>query len=143
MSNKLDSCLKTLTVYIGGMAAVTFLLAGCSVSKSSFTPSKKYSPGQLQKDYAIFRGTLEESHPGIYWYTPKEEMDKYFAWGESKLKDSMNEEEFRKTLSYIIAKINCGHTVVRNSKEFYRFQDTTRSKIFPLSMKLWYGNTPL
>ena len=37
------------------------ILGSCSVSKSSFTPSKKYSPEQLDKDYAIFRGALEES----------------------------------------------------------------------------------
>ena len=58
-----------------------FILGSCSVSKSSFTPSKKYSPEELNKDYAIFRGALEESHPGIYWYTPKNEMDNYFDWG--------------------------------------------------------------
>ena len=72
------------------------LFASCTVSKSSFSPAKKYSPQQLQKDYSIFRGTLEESHPGIYWYTPKEDMDNYFSWGEKQLKDSLTEEGFRK-----------------------------------------------
>jgi hypothetical protein len=116
-----------------------FIFASCSVSKSSFTPSKKYSPEQLNKDYDIFRGALEESHPGIYWYTPKNEMDSYFDWGKEQIKDSLNEEGFRKILSYVISKINCGHTVTRSSKDFLKYRDTTNSKVFPLSLKIWPG----
>ena len=113
------------------------ILGSCSVSKSSFTPSKKYSPEQLNKDYAIFRGALEESHAGIYWYTPKNEMDNYFEWGKSQIKDSLNEEDFRKVLAYVISKINCGHTVTRSSTAFMRYRDTSVNKIFPLSLKIW------
>jgi hypothetical protein len=139
-----DSYLKTLYRIVTGLPVIICLCTSCSVAKSSFNPSKKYSPAELQKDYAVFRGALEETHPGIYWYTPKEVMDEHFEWGEARLKDSMNEDEFKKTLSYVIAKINCGHTVVRNSKDYSRFQDsTTRFKIFPLSMKIWSGNEPL
>lgn len=118
------------------------ILTGCSVSQSSFSPTKKYSPDQLQKDYSVFRGALEESHPGIYWYTPKEKMDNYFMWGESRLRDSLTEEEFRKTLSYVVSKINCGHTVIKNSKAFSKYRDTTITKVFPLSLKIWPGKNP-
>ena len=117
------------------------ILSSCSVSKSSFTPSKKYSPEQLNKDYTIFRGALEESHPGIYWYTPKDEMDNYFDWGKSQIKDSLNEEDFRKVLSYVISKINCGHTVTRSSKAYMNYRDTNNNKIFPLSLKIWPGSS--
>ena len=117
------------------------LFGSCSVSKSSYTPSKKYSPEQLNKDYTIFRGALEESHPGIYWYTPKDEMDSYFDWGKSQIKDSLNEEDFRKVLSYVISKINCGHTVTRSSKDFMKYRDTNTNKVFPLSLKIWPGSS--
>jgi len=116
------------------------ILSSCSVSKSSFTPSKKYSPEQLNKDYAIFRGALEESHAGIYWYTPKNEMDNYFEWGKSQINDSLNEEDFRKVLSYVISKVNCGHTVTRSSKASVNYRDTN-NKIFPLSLKIWPGGS--
>jgi len=111
----------------------------CSISKSSFSRSKKYSPEQLSKDYTIFRGALEESHPGVYWYTPKDEMDNYFDWGKGQIKDSMNEEDFRKVLNYVISKINCGHTVTRSSKAFMKYRDTNTNKVFPLSLKIWPG----
>ena len=119
-----------------------FLCSSCSVSKSSFSPYKKYSPEQLNKDYSIFRGALEESHPGIYWYTPKNEMDTFFDWGKNQIRDSLNEEDFRKILSYVISKINCGHTVTRSSKAFARFRDTSMNKVFPLSLKIWPGSSP-
>lgn len=117
------------------------ILSSCSVSRPSFTPSKKYSPEQLDKDYAIFRGALEESHPGIYWYTSKDDMDNYFDWGKEQIRDSLNEEDFRKVLSYVISKINCGHTVTRASKAFIKYRDTIANKIFPLSLKIWPAPT--
>lgn len=116
---------------------ILFFLTGCSVSKSSYRPLKKYSPEQLYKDYAFFQGVLEESHPGLYWYTPKEEMDRYFSWGKEKLKDSMTETEFRKVLTYVAAKINCGHTAIRPSKQFLRYRDSVPPRLFPLSLKIW------
>lgn len=113
-------------------------LVSCGVGKNSFSPAKKYSPQQLQKDYDEYRGTLEAHHPGLYWYTPKDSMDYYFELGRKQLTDSLTEPQFRKVLSYVTAKINCGHTTVRPSKAWNKYSDTTRlGKMFPLSMKVW------
>ena len=90
-------------------------LAGCSVSKSSFSPGKKYSLQQVQKDYSVYQNILGEHHPSLTWYTSKDSMEYYFNWGQQHLKDSMTEPEFRKVLTYVTAKINCGHTTVRSS----------------------------
>jgi len=114
------------------------LITGCSVGKSSFSPDKKYSLEQVQKDYSIYQDILEEAHPGLYWYTSKDSMDFYFNWGEQQLKESMTEPEFRKVLSYVTSKINCGHTSVRASKKYTKYLDTVAiRRIFPLSLKLW------
>src|SRR5258706_7067783 len=74
------------------------LLSGCGTGRSSFSPNKKYTFEQLQKDYSIYQNTLQESHPGLYWYTSKDRMDYYFNWGWQRLKDSMTEPEFRQLL---------------------------------------------
>ena len=117
---------------------VSFFLFGCGVGKSSFSPGKKYSLGQVQKDYSIYQHALEEHHPGLYWYTSKDSMDYYFNWGKQQLKDSMTEPELRKVLTYVTAKINCGHTTVRSSKAWNKYIDTARiGKMFPLSVKAW------
>jgi hypothetical protein len=122
---------------------IVILITGCGVSKSSFSPDKKYSPQQIQKDYSIYQTMLEESHPGLYWYTSKDSMDYYFSNSAAQLKDSMTEPQFRKVLTYVTAKINCGHTSVRSSRRYSKYSDTARTKIFPLSMKVWSGRTPL
>jgi hypothetical protein len=120
--------------------AMMVLLPGCGVSKYSFSPQKKYSPEQLEKDYTIYQNILKEHHPGLYWYTSKDSMDYYFNWGKQQLQDSMAEPAFRKVLNYVTAKINCGHTTVRSSKAWGKYSDTTRlGKMFPLSMKVWDG----
>jgi hypothetical protein len=114
------------------------LFTACSVSKSSFSPNKKYSLQQVQKDYSLYREILEAHHPGLYWYTSKDSMDHYFSYGQEHLKDSMTEPEFRKLLNYVTAKIDCGHTSVRSSKKWSKYIDTARlGKMFPLSMKIW------
>lgn len=113
-------------------------LTGCGAGKSAFSPAKKYSVDQLKKDYSIYRNVLEEAHPGLYWYTSKDSMDYYFNWGEAQLTDSMTEPSFRKVLAYVTAKINCGHTSVRPSKKWSKYQDTSAIwRVFPLSFKLW------
>ncbi|MCC7402626.1 MAG: peptidase S41 [Chitinophagaceae bacterium] len=113
------------------------LLYSCTAGRLAFDPAKKYSPEELQKDYTIFQNILEESHPGMYWYTPKDSMDYFFREGDNKLKDSLTEPQFKNILAYILSKIDCGHTTVRSSKKYLRYVDTARLKVFPLSIKFW------
>jgi C-terminal processing protease CtpA/Prc len=118
------------------------ILTGCSSFKSSFDPDKKYSSQQLGKDYTIFQNVLEESHPGLYWYTSKDTMDHYFEWGKQQIKDPLTEPEFKQVLSYVLAKMNCGHTTIRPSKKYAKYLDTLKDeKFFPLSLKLWADTT--
>jgi C-terminal processing protease CtpA/Prc len=120
---------------------ISFFLFSCVASKD-FNPNKKYAPEQLKADYEVFRNVLEESHPGLYMYTPPDSMNHYFQVGESKLQDSLTELKFRYVLSYVISKIQCGHTVVRASKEFTSHIDSSRNRLFPLSVKIW-GDTAI
>jgi hypothetical protein len=116
---------------------ILLFLSSCAISKNSYNPNKKFSPEQLQKDYELFRSILEESHPSLYWYTPKDSVDYYFEVGASRLKDSLPEYKFRNVLSYVLAKIRCGHTSVRASKAATKYSDRVRSWMFPLSVKAW------
>ncbi|MCG7859071.1 peptidase S41, partial [Flavihumibacter sediminis] len=88
-----------------------------------------------------FRSVLEESHPSLYWYTPKDSMDYYFDWGYRQLTDSMTEPQFRSVLSYVIAKVKCGHTSTRYSRKFLRFLDTARLPQFPITIKALDNDT--
>ena len=122
---------------IFGFVFVTTII-GCNTMKSSFDARKKYSPQQLDKDYSIFQNILQENHPGLYWYTSKDSMDYYFNWGRQQIKDSLTEPQFKNVLSYVLAKIDCGHTTARLSKHYLNYLDTLNNeKFFPLSLKLW------
>lgn len=110
-----------------------FLLGSCAVRQ--YNATRKFSPEQLQQDYAVFQASLEEAHPGLYWYTPRDSMDFYFAVGESKLKDSLTEGQFRTVLSYVISKIRDGHASVRPSKA--AAEAGGFGSPFPLYVKAW------
>jgi hypothetical protein len=114
---------------------ILFLAGSCTVS-NNFSINKKYSPGQLQSDYSLFRNILEDAHPGLYWYTPKDSIDYYFDRGQNMLKDSLTEPGFRKILSYVVSKMRCGHTAVKPSKQ-YEKRTRKSSRFFPLSVKVW------
>ncbi len=119
------------------LVLAAFMCAFCASSKKTLQPTRKYPPEQLQRDYTVFRNILEESHPSLYWFTPKDRMDYYFDRGYSQLKDSLNERDFRMLLTYVVAKIKCGHTSVGPSKKYMRYLDTAGLKLFPLSLKVW------
>ncbi|RYY62535.1 MAG: peptidase S41, partial [Chitinophagaceae bacterium] len=118
---------------LGGI--VLFLLAGCRAAKE-FNPAQKYAPEVVRADYRLFRNILEESHPGLYWYTPKDSMDRYFERGADMLgSDSMTETRFRAVLSYVLAQLHCGHTYARPSKAFIRAAGDGFS--YPIALKFW------
>ena len=123
--------------YFAFFIGAVFLLTACKVSKPSTSPYKKYSLTELQKDYKVFRNTLEKYHPSLYWYTSKDSMNLFFDRGYLQLKDSMTEPEFKKTLSYVLAAVGCGHSSVKNSNGLIAYLDTAKHlPLFPLNIKL-------
>lgn len=120
-----------------GWVSMSVFLFSCSVSRKNFNPHAKYAPEELREDFTLFRNVLEESHPSLYWFTPKDSIDMYFDQAYNKLTDSMHERDFRNLLSYVASKFRCGHTSVRYSREYSSYLDTARLKIFPLSFKIW------
>jgi hypothetical protein len=122
--------------------AIFLLLVFCSCRVSKpYNPARAYSRSELLQDYTLFRQILEESHPSLYWYTPKDSMDFFFEKGASMLRDSMTEFGFRNVLSYVLAQVRCGHTTARASREASRFLERSRTAILPFSVKTWHRDT--
>lgn len=75
-------------------------------------PTQKFSPNELEEDFEIFRGSLEDFHPGLYWYRSKEEVDHVFDRVKAALTIPMTDKEFIRILAPVISFIGCGHTWV-------------------------------
>ena len=122
--------------YIFGFSFV-LLLFSCASSKN-YNPQKKYPAQQLQKDYTLLRNILEQKHPSLYWYTPKDSMDMYFDTYYNTIKDSMTEQQFGwKVIAPLTEKIRCGHTSFGMSKAYNKWVAENKLPSFPLFLKCW------
>ena len=74
-------------------------------------------PALLKQDLRILRSALEEGHPGIYRYTPKEKLDHIFDDAANRLKRPMTSLDFYRVLSPAVAVLECGHTSLQVSDE--------------------------
>ncbi|MEM1216060.1 MAG: S41 family peptidase [Bacteroidota bacterium] len=92
------------------MRLLFLLLLALLASGSYAQPTAVVSAADLTADYAILRQTLEELHPGLYKYTPKEEMDQYFAQLANQLSNEQDVRSAYRHISELTAHVQCGHT---------------------------------
>lgn len=90
----------------------------------------------MQKDVAVLRSALEANHPGLYWYNDKTAMDLAFRELEDSLVRPITEPEFWKAVSRVVAKIHCGHTTVRISRQFQKAAKNSPLPRLPLHIKV-------
>jgi hypothetical protein len=88
---------------------------------------------QTHHDFILLRKILQEAHPSLYWYTPKDSLDRDFDDTFSQLNHPMNEDEFYLLLSPLISKIRCGHTLL-----FHSLSYESQQQITWLPMRLQY-----
>jgi hypothetical protein len=100
-------------------------------------PLPRISPQLLRDDLGLLQKILEANHPSLYWYTPKDSMDLFFAEAINSIQDSMDEVAFKNKVSYVVSKIRCGHTTVRFSKAYSKKAARFRYPQFPFSLKAW------
>lgn len=99
--------MKKISFYI----LITFIFLSCnSVKKQNQVLREKHSPMALQKDLALVKQSLEEAHPGLYWYVSKPTLDFKFDSLKNSLTDSLTSIKFYRKLAPIVAAVKCGHT---------------------------------
>jgi Peptidase family S41 len=127
------------------MVLLTLTLGSCSNSilapsktPASFAPLKKFAPEELKSDFDLMKDMLEKFHPSVYWYTPKDSMERIFAFYRSAITDSMTEQQYGfKILAPVITSVRCGHTSFNYSKKYSKAMQGIRLPSFPLNLKVW------
>ena len=87
--------------------------------------AQTFSVEQVQSDFRFLRRMLEEAHPSMDWYTPKDSMDRAFEQVFRQLNRPLSEKELFYLWAPLIAKINCGHTYLIHSQQFDAQKDDT------------------
>lgn len=115
------------------------LLLSCFSKNEKQTAIRRIPVADLQYDFRVLRQTLEEGHPGLYWYTDKQRMDRFFDSVYGTLNHPLTEVEFLKTVLPVIANIRCVHTNVSIAGEGIAAQMKTAT-FLPLDLFFVQGN---
>jgi len=117
--------------------SIPIFLFSCTASRPDYNPTEKIAPNKLKEDAVVLRKILEANHPSLYWYTPKDSMNQFFDETIDGLTDSLTDLQFRNKIARLVAKIRCGHTAVRSSKEYVHYYTIHKAPQFPLGIKTW------
>lgn len=93
-----------------------------------------YSVPQLQADLAFLRRALEEVHPGLYLYTPKDSLDHAFARAAAQLMQPLEEAAFWRLLQPVVAQVRCGHTRLQHSATYRAWTRQQPHYYFPFTV---------
>lgn len=111
-------------------------LSGQTASKPPYDPTARFSVPQLQADLAFLRHALEEAHPGLYWYTPKDSLNRYFDRTAAALTHEMGEAEYWALVQPLVASLHCGHTRVQHSPAYRAWSRQQPAYIFPFTVAI-------
>ena len=103
--------------FISDVFLLCLLFTSCAPSAQQTNPEKEIPLSLLKTDFNIFRKTVEEAHPGIYWYTSKKDMDAYFDSVYASIDKPVNDIDFYKLMMNVVANLRCVHTSVSLSQE--------------------------
>jgi hypothetical protein len=92
------------------------------------------SPEQMKEDVLELKKSLGKNHPGLYWYTSRQQFDSIWHHLDTQIDSSMTDGEFLKLLLPVVASVKCSHTLFYPSKEIM-----SRGTRFPLTLDFMQG----
>jgi hypothetical protein len=120
------------------LASIAFaaLLTGLDDAPAAKNPP--FAPQQLVEDFHVLRTALEEGHPGVYRFTPKEELNRIFDQAEKSLDRPMDAVAFYRVVAPVVTALKCGHTGVRLPASV-RVGPTSSKPVLPLDVRILDG----
>ena len=105
--------MKTLTLYFSLFSIISFTLQAQDLSQI-----------QIQEDFNYLSSALEEGHPGLYWFSSKQELDETIKKVESNLDKVTNVIQLQSLFTDINNAISCGHTAILLPEAHYKEIDS-------------------
>jgi hypothetical protein len=104
------------------LTAVFFLLVQArSIGQTDSLRYRVLKPEQMTEDFKFLRKILEETHPALYRYTPKEVMQRKMDSIAGSLNAPMAFYDFYRLLASLIADIRCAHTYIIPKKNLGQY----------------------
>ncbi|MBN8820573.1 MULTISPECIES: S41 family peptidase [unclassified Spirosoma] len=103
--------------------AFLVLIFTCPLTAQPVTDTllaKILQPADIQADFRYFRRLLEETHPGLYRYTPKPIMQAKLDSLAGTLIHPMPFYDFFRMIESLVADIRCAHTHALPTKDWQR-----------------------
>jgi hypothetical protein len=97
--------MKMLLTLLGWLGLRLAAFAQSTPPAPAYDPDVCYSVAQMQADLAYVCGALQEAHPALYWYTPKDSLDRAFTWAAAVLTHPLAEPEYWKILQTLAARV--------------------------------------
>ncbi len=128
--------MKTIIALFIGLICVF----GQSVSAQNVQSPKTLTLAQQQEDFKIFRGSLNEIHVGLSWFTTEKELNDLFDKTYNSLSENAPAEDYYLKLRLIMASIKHGHNGISLPQEDgvnYRLSSLAKSKKFlPFTIRI-------
>ena len=69
-----------------------------------------FAPEKLQEDFRVLKGAMEQLHPGLYLYTPRDKFDQLFKDTQLAFQKPATVRDFYLRVGPVVEKAKCGHT---------------------------------
>ncbi|MFY0592983.1 S41 family peptidase [Roseivirga sp.] len=92
----------------------------------------------MQEDFSVFKNSIQDIHPGLYWYSDSTEVAERFSKIESSISPSLSKKEFYALLQEFYAAINCGHSWME-TPAFWR--NTFKSNPYTLPVNIYFEDS--
>lgn len=87
---------------------VTLLMIFCASLNAQ--ELKTFSAEALKEDFRVFKNSIQDVHPGLYWYSDSASIAERFDKIEASIEDGMNIRDWYALLQEFYAQVNCGHS---------------------------------
>ncbi len=112
--------------------ALLFGLSQVSISQTDLTPN------QMAEDFKVFKNSIVDIHPGLYWYSDSAEVKARFQKIENAIKNELSVREFYALTQEFYAAINCGHSWMQTPK---LWQSRFDSSAYTLPINIYFEDS--